>query len=332
VEIQLMSIEHDRLRSQIPIIDVGPLRTGGSGGLEAVGWQIAAACEGIGFFYVINHDVAPVIIDGAFDAARRFFNTPEGERKKITINKWNRGFMKLREVTIPGYSPDLKESFDLGVDLAPDHPDVVAGKPLHGPNQWPDLANFREPVESYFNATVDLSLELLRAFTVVLDVPPDFFNAMFQRPLASMRLIHYPTQTVPVDGEWGVAPHTDYGAITVLSQDATGGLEVKTLDGKWVSAPYVPYSFVVNIGDMMAVWTNDRFKSNPHRVINRSGHERFSIPLFLSPPFDAVVQCFESCQSKENPPKYLPVASGEYLLKKFNSSYAFRKKGNAQGA
>jgi isopenicillin N synthase-like dioxygenase len=316
--------------NDIPIISLAPLLRGGAEGLAQVGRQVCAACEGIGFFYVVDHGVAPRVIDDCFAAAAGFFALPLAERNRIPINRWNRGYMKLREVTVPGYLPDLKESFDLAVDLPEDDPDVVAGKPLHGANQWPELAGFRAPVEAYFHGVLELVRPLLTAFAVGLDLPEDFFAPMFARPLASMRLIHYPDQAAPVDREWGVAPHTDYGAFTLLSQDATGGLEVAASDGRWLPAPPVPHAFVVNIGDMMATWTNDRFRSNAHRVVNRSGRNRISIPFFLSPAFDTVVRCLESCASPANPAKYPPVGSGEYLLRKFDATYAFRKAGAAR--
>lgn len=310
----------------IPLVDIAPLVAGSEASSRAVAEAFAEACETIGFFYVVNHGVAQTIVDDAFAAAERFFALPLEQRMAIQINRWNRGYMKMREVTIPGYAPDVKESFDLGVDLAPDAPEVLAGKPLHGSNQWPAMAGFRAPVERYFAAALDLARHLLKGFAIALDLDPDAFIALHEPPLASMRLLHYPPNAAYAVSEHGCGPHTDYGALTILAQDSVGGLEVRRRDGAWIAAPSIPGSFVINIGDMMASWTNDRFTSNPHRVFNRSTSERFSIPLFVSPAYDTLVECFPSCQSADNPPKYPPVKSGEYLLRKFDSTYAFRKK------
>lgn len=310
----------------IPVVDIAPLVGGGADGKIEAAKQISNACETTGFFYVINHGVAADVIGGAVDAARRFFSLPIGQRQAVAVNRINRGYMKMREVTVPGYEPDLKETFELGIDLPADDPDVVAGKPLHGPNQWPALDGFRAPVMRYFDTVIDLGRTLLGAVAIALDEPEDFFAPMFERPIGSMRLLHYPPQASYAPREHGVAPHTDYGAITLLYQDETGGLEVQTRDGAWIGAPFLAHSFVVNIGDMMACWTNDRFTSNPHRVFNRAGRDRFSIPVFLIPQFDTKVTCIRSCQSPTNPPKYPPIGSGEYILAKYHNTFAYRQR------
>ena len=254
-----------------------------------------------------------------------FFALPAGQSSAVAVNRINRGYMKLREVTVPGYEPDIKETFELGIDLPAGDPDVIAGKPLHGPNQWPDLDDFRVPVERHFDAVIALGRKLLGAIAIALSEPEDFFADLFERPIGSMRLLHYPPQADYAARQHGVAPHTDYGAITLLYQDETGGLEIQVRDGEWVAAPHVPGSFVVNIGDMMACWTNDRFTSNPHRVFNRSGRDRFSIPVFLIPAFDAVVSCIDNCQSPTNPAKYVPITSGDYIVAKYDNTFAYRQ-------
>ena len=325
-----MSVAAARIvsESEIPIVDVSGIHPGASpAALRRVADEIAAACETIGFFYAANHGVAKRTITDCFSAMEEFFAQPESERLKIKVNKYHRGYMPMRETTIPGNLPDYKDSFDIALDLPLDDPDVKAGKPLHGPNQWPQLAGFRAPVERYYEEVCGFGFELLKAFAVALDLPPDHFQKLYAvRPLASMRLIHYPpvTHVIP-EGEFGAAAHTDYGILTILAQDDIGGLELLTRRGEWIAAPCVENAFIINIGDLMAIWTNDRFKSMPHRVVNRAPKHRYSIPIFYNPHYDTVAQCLPSCQSPENPPKYEPKVLGDYLLAKFDKNYAYRR-------
>ena len=147
--------------------------------------------------------------------------------------------------------------------------------------------------------------------------PEDFFLQFTKKPMVQSRLFHYSPQAVPDDKQLGVAPHTDYGMITLLTQDPIGGLELRKRDGEWVRAPWIDNTFVINLGDMVKVWTNDIYVSNPHRVVNRTGQERFSIPTFFNLDYDAPVACLPTCQSAENPPKHAPIRSGDYLVKRF---------------
>jgi len=311
---------------EIPIIDVAPMLTGAPDGLRKVGDRIREACERIGFFYVVNHGVPQATMDGCFGAAQQFFERPVAERLSVKVNPYHRGYMPMKETTIPGYAPNLSDSFDLGMDLGPQDPDVLAGKPLHGVNQWPDLPGFRNAVETYYAQVSSFGFQLLRGFAAALDLPPDTFQAFYaNRPLVSMRLIHYPPVGQLGEGEFGAATHTDYGIITILAQDDVGGLELATRQGEWLSAPVVPGAFIINIGDLMAIWTNDRFKSMPHRVVNRSQRHRFSIPIFYNPNYDTEVMCLPSCQSAENPPRHPPQVLGDYLVSKFSRAYAYRQ-------
>ena len=321
----------ERPTPTIPILDAGPLLEGGSAGMAQTARAIDAACETIGFFYLVNHGIAHATVAGAFAAAERFFSLPLDQRLAIMVNEFERGYRPLQAVQQSGQIADLKESFDLGIDLPPDHPAIRAGKPLHGSNRWPALARFRAPVEAYFSGVCDLAYRLLEPLAVALGLPNGFFQDLTKpNPLASMRLLRYPA--MPADappGQWGAAAHTDYGVMTILAQDATGGLELKPRDSDWLPAPCLPDAFLVNVGDLMAVWTNDRYKSMPHRVVNRSPTPRFSIPVFYHPNFDVVVECLPSCRSATSPPKYPPIKVGDYLIAKYNATFAHRKKTSA---
>jgi isopenicillin N synthase-like dioxygenase len=310
---------------EVPVLDLSPLNDGGD--LASLARQLRHACVTTGFFYVARHGIPDATVEGIFAATRRYFDLPLEHRLPHRMDeKYRRGFMPQGINQHPGFAPDLKESYEIGVDLPPSDPDVAAGLPLHGPNRWPaDCPWLREASEAYFAETDALGRRLLKVFAVSLDMPQDTFLAACTKPMVQMRLFHYPAQPpIGDDKAFGVAPHTDYGMITMLLQDPIGGLELKKRDGEWIGAPYVPGTLVINIGDLFQRWTNDVYTSNQHRVVNRSGKERYSIPTFFNLDYNSVVSCLPTCQSADNPAKYPPIKSGDYLLSRFRDVQKYR--------
>ena len=326
----MATIPRSATADEVPVLDLSPLTAGGD--LSALAAALRQACVATGFFYVRAHGIAQPVFDGVFDATRRYFALPEAQRLAHRMDdRFRRGFMPQGVNQHPGYAPDLKESYEIGVDLPLDHPDVVAGLPLHGPNRWPaECPWLRDAAEAYFEQATALGKRLLRLFAVSLGMPADHFAQWCANPMVQMRLFHYPPQEPPQQpaggdaAAFGVAPHTDYGMITLLSQDPVGGLELRKRDGEWIAAPFIPGTLVVNLGDLFQRWTNDFYRSNPHRVVNRSGRERFSIPTFFNLDYAAPVLCLPTCQSAENPPRYAPIRSGDYLLGRFRDVQKFR--------
>lgn len=299
---------------EIPLIDISCLLARDGDGMRVAAQQIGSACERIGFFYIVNHGVPGSIVSNAFTQARRFFDQPEAFKQKLLFDENDRGYKGPGNITIPGYPPDLKEVLDLGVDLPSSHPDVVAGKPFHGPNQWPRLAGFREALTAYYDAVSHVGAELLRLFALALGLEQDYFLRFHENAHITWRIMRYfPGDYAPA--QHGTAPHTDFGTFTLLAQDELGGLEVYSRGEEWIQAPHVPGSFIINIGDLMACWTNDRFTSTAHRVMNRSGQNRYSIPLFYNPNFDAVAECLPGCHDEFNPPRYQPIHYGDYIAR-----------------
>jgi isopenicillin N synthase-like dioxygenase len=313
----------------IPVIDIAPFRAGTDAGKQAVAAQVKIAAETTGFLYIAGHGVDQATIDRAFAASKAFFALPADEKLAVKVNGSHRGYIPIANST---YSAELKpnhnETFLAGLDLGPDDADVMAGTPLHGPNQWPaGQTEIKAAITAYFDALHGLGRDMLRIFATALDLPEAFFADHFRKPMPFVRLIHYPPQPpTRADNEFGIAPHTDYGFVTILAQDDVGGLQVKRRGGGWIDAPYIPGTFVVNIADMLMQWTNDRWVSTPHRVINTTGRERYSIPFFFDPTYHTVVECISSCRSPENPAKYEPITWGGYLKRRFDSTYAYRKE------
>jgi isopenicillin N synthase-like dioxygenase len=301
----------------VPVIDLGPLRSGSRAGLESVARAIGNAARDIGFFAVANHGIAPALIDAVYAAARAFFALPEAVKDRVAIENSPHylGFARLaKERLDPSLAGDVKESFNFGRDRAADDPGVVAGIRFVGVNQWPDLPGFRPVLNRYHDAMTELTALVHRAIAVDLGLAPDYFVPLYGDALSSSRMLHYPPHPGQFDGsQYGAGPHTDYGSISLLAQDETGGLEVRRRDGDWIAVDPVPDTFVCNIGDAMMRWTNDVYVSNAHRVVNRSGHERYSIVFFGMPDADALIDCIPSCMPAGAPARYPPVTFGDFL-------------------
>lgn len=310
----------------IPVIDLQPLFHGGDAGRQRVADQIGEACRGIGFFYVMGHGIPSELRADVFDVAARFFASPEAEKRKALYSPetGNRGYIPMKGESLdPTKAPDLKEAFNIGLDLAPDHPEIVNRTMFRALNLWPEMSGFRETMLAYFNAVWALGTKLHEAFATDLGIRPDYFENKINRPLATLRLLHYPERPAALDeeGQLGAGEHTDYGCVTLLATDEVGGLEVRTRTGQWLSAPYIPDTYICNIGDCLMRWTNDIYVSTPHRVVSPPGKERYSVAFFLDPNPDALVSCLPGCATDERPAKYPPIRGDDYLMSRLNPTY-----------
>jgi len=313
--------------TKVPRVDIGPFRDGS--GKSAVAEAVGRACRDVGFFYIVNHGVPPDLVDATFAEAARFFALDAGRKNAVSMaaSPNHRGYYGLfEENTDPTKTGDLKEGFDIALELDAGDADVRAGKPLHGPNQWPaGLPGFRPTLERYYAEMRTLAETLMCVFAHALALPEDFFDDKVDKPLAQLRLLHYPPQAGHIEEDTlGCGAHTDYGCLTILAQDSVGGLQLRNSAGRWIAAPPIPGGFVVNIGDQLARWTNDVFAATVHRVINTSGRERYSLPFFFDPNYDAWIECLPSCRDADHPPKFPPVRAGEYLVQRFNETYTYR--------
>ncbi|MES0881927.1 isopenicillin N synthase family dioxygenase [Roseibium sp. SCP14] len=310
----------------IPVIDLDPLISNAPGGLEAVAEDIGHAAREIGFFYVKNHGIDDELIKRTFAAARDLFSQSDDFKMDLTKGffETNRGYVPMEGENLDPTKPsDLKEAFNIGLDLAADDPRILNGESFRAVNQWPALHGWREGVLEYFDSAWDLGCKMHKAIAVDLGEAPDFFEDKLDAPLATLRLLHYPPQPENAkSGQIGAGEHTDYGNITILLSDSVGGLEVRRRDGVWLKAPKIDGTFVCNIGDCLMRWSNDVYVSTPHRVINSSGLERYSIAFFLDPNPDAIVSCLRGCLAGGGSPKYPPVSGADYLKSRLDASYA----------
>lgn len=315
----------------IPVIDVAPLFGGTPSELQRMAAAIDDACRNVGFFYIKNHGVAPDILDRAYAEARRFFALPAAEKKKIHYRNSRtriRGFIPFGELKADvsaDTKTDLQEGFDYGVDLPPDDPDHVAGNLLYGSSQWPEsLPSFRVATYAYFEAVVALGRELFRAFALALALPEDYFAPKITKPLAQGRVVYYPPSPKRALDDlqrWGVSEHCDYECFTILAQDEVGGLQVRNSAGQWIEATPIAGTFLINLGDMMARWTNGLYQSTPHRVLNRSTRVRYSLVLFYGANYDTLVECLPTCRDPDHPPRYDPVRQGAWTEQQLAAAY-----------
>ena len=318
----------EQVFNKVPVIDVSPLFSSDTVQIAGVAEQIRQASVEIGFFYVKAHNISPELLDAVQVASKYFFSLPESLKRSILVNEAHRGYVPFAQTTQPGRKfADLKESFNFAFPFTAGDPLVSEGKTLIGLNQWPEgeLA-WRRILERYYLEIFELGQKILEAFALTLKLPTNFFRERYKSPLVRARLLHYPPHDpTHAEEQFGAAEHTDYGAITILWQDEVGGLQVKNRSGQWIEAVPITNTFVINIGDMLERWSNHLFVSTPHRVMNRSGRERYSIPVFYDPDYDAIISCLPNCASSENPAQYPPIVAGDYITSRYDGTYAYRQ-------
>ncbi len=275
---------------QIPIIDVSPLIRRAVA-CQKVADEIKEACCDRGFFYIVGHGLDAALLDRLESVSSEFFaqdlETKLSIRMELGGNAW-RGYFPVGDELTSG-KPDQKEGIYFGSELSSDHPKVKLGVPLHGRNLFPQIEGFRETVLEYFNRMTELGHALMRRIALSLNLEADYFQrSLTADPILLFRIFHYPPLGSSPADLWSVGEHTDYGLLTILKQDQTGGLQVKS-QGDWVAAPPIPGSFVCNIGDMLDRMTGGLYRSTPHRVRNRGNRSRYSFPFFFDPGWDAEI-------------------------------------------
>ena len=270
---------------KMPIIDVRPLVTG-AGDRDTVAADIERACRHNGFFYIAGHGVDDELQRQLEESSRRFFAQDLETKMEIAMEHGGRawrGYFPVGAELTSGKA-DVKEGIYFGAELQPDHPRVKDGTPLHGANLFPrNIPELRTAVLAYMDAMTRLGHAVMEGIALSLGLPASYFSDRYTRePLTLFRIFNYPGDPTA----WGVGEHTDYGLLTILKQDDTGGLEVKS-GGGWIPAPPIPGAFLCNIGDMLDRMTAGQYKSTPHRVQNVARRDRLSFPFFFDPNFDA---------------------------------------------
>ena len=323
---------------EVPAIDIEAFRLGGADDRREVARQVANAFETIGFATVTGHGIERTSIDRMFETARAFFDEPSDVKLSyVPTEPGAPGYYSLASGSLAATlgeetPPDLKESFTIGpVDVPDDpyyrHPDARRWFP---DNQWPPLPGFAEVWSEHYRATTRFAMTMTEICAVALDLPADYFAPWFDRQNSTLSVINYPEQKrKPEPGQLRAGAHSDYGSLTLLLKEKGGsGLQVRAADGSWVDVLPSKDAFIVNIGDMLAEWTNDRWVSTVHRVANPvsdvGGEEsrRMSCAYFLQPNYDSVISPLPSCVDEAHPPRYEPITAAGHLLAKMEKQYA----------
>ena len=318
-------------------IDLGDFRRGGSRRRREIAHTVDDVCRSTGFLVIRNHGVPAATIDAAWQAARGFFDRPLQEKMRLAPSDPGnpRGYFPTARETLTlsrgvAGPPDLKEAFSAGPPAVPgalrDDPALAF---FYGPNAWPERPRgFRDAWLDYYRAMEQLSAEIMTVFAAALGLPDDHFVPYFDHHVSALRALNYPTMAAdsPLAGARAGA-HSDYGSLTVLRPDPdVAGLEIEVRPGQWLAAPSVDDGFIVNIGDLMARWTNDRWRSTVHRVApsDPAGEapRRQSIAFFHNPGHAAVIECLPVCVEPGHEPGYTPVAAGAYLRSRFTAAVA----------
>ncbi|MGR3804593.1 isopenicillin N synthase family dioxygenase [Marinibacterium profundimaris] len=300
--------------TDIPILDWQRYASGTDP--EGFVTDLGQACRDTGFFLLTGHGIPEPLIADVFAQAAGFFARPEAEKAPLDIRRspHNRGWAAMGSEALDEKSGqmDRKEAFNVGLDLPPDDPRVIAGEPFRGVNVWPDQPGFRETMLGYYDAVLGLGTALHAAFEADLGLPGGHFAPHFSAPMATLRVLSYPASTEGI----GAGAHTDYGSITLLMCDGVPGLQVRPRGGGWTDVPHVPGAFVVNIGDCLARWSNDIYVSTPHRVLPPPRPRR-SIAFFLDPNPDSVIAALPGTGA----PKYPAITGADYLRSRLDATY-----------
>jgi isopenicillin N synthase-like dioxygenase len=323
-------------QTSFPIFDLGAFEAASAAEKQRLGSVVDAICRSTGFLAIANHGIGDRTIDGIWDSTRAFFDLPADAKQQARapypgypygyLGPGSEALAKSRNVDSP---PDLKESFNggpLAVPAGMSDPEALGF--CYAATVWPEGPDgFAAAWKAYYRAMEELAARIMRLFAVALQLDEHFFDRHIDAPISALRALNYPEQTVaPQPGQLRAGAHTDYGSLTILlPQPGSKGLEIISPDGAWTAVPPVPGAFVINIGDLMALWTNDRWVSTMHRVVNPPPEEgglqrRQSLAFFHQPNWFAEIACLPSCIAPGEAPKHAPVLSGPYLMGKFKST------------
>lgn len=301
--------------SEVALIDIASL-VAGQDDIETI-QAIEHACKYTGFFYVANHGISSELVDGLHRQAETFFSLPAEQRMAVKMGTTIRGYLPVgyrSEKTISPAGINLQGAFWIGEDRPP-NPEC----PFDGPNVWPPgCPKLKPTMEAYFEAARNLAVTLRRAFSLALGLNPKRLDDLFEHEQSRLKLNHYPLQEKPKTlSEIGVIPHSDTGAYTILWQDTNGGLEIENKSGEWVGVPPIEDTFVINLGNTMQMLTGGRFSSTPHRVINRAGGDRYSVPFFANPGHHVMIEPL----FPDDATLFEPFSFGQYQQNEYRGLY-----------
>ena len=299
-------VEEKNSFKELPIIDVSALFTNNEEEFDKLAEKLHKACKEVGFFYISNHNVPEELQSNLHQLSQQFFSQPVEKKMEIAMEKagkqW-RGFFKLGAELTSG-RPDQKEGIYFGTEHSNDDKEVINQTPMHGQNLWPDIPHFSSTVLEYLQRLTELGQLLMSGVAKGLGLPKNYFLDRFTtNPTILFRVFNYPfVENAQEKDEWGVREHTDMGFLTILKQDNSSGLQVRNQSDDWIEVPPIENTFVVNIGDMLELWTHGLYVATSHRVRNPLSSDRLSFPFFFDPNWNSSLEPIERSLLE----KYLP--------------------------
>ena len=311
-----------------PIIDLGGASAPDAASQQRIAQQLRQALEQVGFYAVVNHGLDPALIDDVFAQARRFHALPAEQKSALTFSPDFTGYTPLARHVLrtskvnANTQGDLNEAFFMEREEPPEGARGERAAQFRSANQWPsDLPGFRERLMTYYRTMESFTRRrLLPLYAQALELPGHYFDDAFAWPQASLRLSHYPPAPRQ-DNQFGIAPHTDAGFLTILPQSEVDGLHIRPPGADWLRAPRVEGGLMINSGDMLKRWTNDRFLSTQHMAVNESTAARYAAVFFISPDLDYEMSCLPTCCDVHHPPKYEPITYRQYRTWFMDSNY-----------
>ncbi|MDP6173860.1 MAG: 2-oxoglutarate and iron-dependent oxygenase domain-containing protein [Rhodospirillales bacterium] len=304
----------------LPLIDFSPFMNDASfDARQKTACQLREACINIGFFMISGHGIEQSELDELIDWGHRLFALPLEDKENMGMHgkPGGTGYVRLggNQKGSAEKTPDVKERFFMARERLPGEPD--GPNFAAGTSVWPDhseLPGLTGFMKSHIEKRTRLARQIVRAFALSLELDEGYFDDMYRYPGITMLFNYYPALAPDEVGEneWSFSPHTDYGMFTILAQDKSGGLQARNVAGEWIDVPPVDGALVINIGDMFAMWTNDFYKSNLHRVQNYTDQPRISAPMFTYPQSRTEISCLPTCQGPDNPARYRPVNAEDY--------------------
>lgn len=321
---------------EFPILDIGPYLAGEAGALDALAAQVRDALERVGFMMWVNHGLDWDKVDAAFAGSKRFHDLPLDEKMKLRVNEHQIGYVPMNFTfnqshavdSTDGLKRDASENLTYYQERSPDDPKVLSGERFRGLNQWPDPAlaqGFRESQVAFHAMMSELGYRMLPVYARAMDMPADFFDDYFKDPTLVVRMVKYPAVGELRDDQFGASSHTDAGFITMLPQSNQPGLQIKTPDGEWIDHPPMERGVIVNSGNMLRRWSNDRFVATPHRVTTATTEDRYSLAFFFNPDLDDVIVPVEGCCSDDNPARHEPLRYGDFYTDYLAKTYTHQK-------
>ena len=299
------------LATQLPVIDLSAHLADEPGALQNTAEQVRRALEDVGFLSIVGHGVDWTLVTDIYDWARRYHDLADEAKNDHPMSADSMGYMGLGGAQKGDRRAALNAAFFMG-------------RPGSRRNRFPvedALPGFRDAVSHYYRTMEALCGRLLPLYALAADMPADHFGQFFDPALATLRMTHYPPIPAAAD-QWGIDPHSDAGFMTLLPTNEVSGLAIRTEAGEWFEVAQEPQSFVVNAGDTLRAWSNDRFLSTTHRALNRTDGDRYAIPFFFDPRPDTIIEPLDGCVDAAHPPARSPYRYGDYLREFMQAGYA----------